>query len=566
MRNNALLFFGGIATATVVQFVTQRDWRASPANEIQASEMAYSANGDGDRNDARFDESRSTRDRRRIRESADGPVRQRGRAESYGKRDDERNEERGIGWSDDGRNEEGMIERRGPGDRAERDQSQWRYAAEERPARDSNWQDGGEGSATRRDRAPDREIAWESGPGPRGAHRRGAGSGGGGSKSESFNVERLGFGRRSGSGGMRGPGGDGPAFARRQLRGGHFGSGGWSQPRGWGGGERFTGGHRFEFVRHGHHRGHHRHGWAGRGHTRGRASHGWASHRGGRSHHGWQHERGHGRSFARHSMRGHHRFGHHGFARHGFARHRFGQHGIARHDHFARHGHVHHRLGQRRLGRGRFSAFHNRGEWGPSGHPGAGRAGLARLAKHRADARLDALFAAADTNKDGKLTKDELANFLWKRFAKPDAQSVTKEEVKSFIKQRITALRAERPSGRRHKPHGGTGASKKEDAKPGGAQPKPAPASSPKAEPKAEANPVAAPATAAAQPSPTSKPAGSTQPAVSKSGQANQPLHKPAGVSKSEAAQPASPKNSGSKIGTSTTSGDVKAALFAARR
>ncbi|HEV3298238.1 MAG TPA: hypothetical protein VG055_01260 [Planctomycetaceae bacterium] len=183
---------------------------------------------------------------------------------------------------------------------------------------------------------------------------------------------------------------------------------------------------------------------------------------------------------------------------------------------------------------------------------------------HRADARLNALFAAADTNKDGKLTKDELANFFWKRFAKPDAQSVTKEEVKTFIKQRITALRADRPTGRRHKPHGGAG-TKKEEAKPGPAQPKPAPASSPKAEPKAEAKPVAAPATAIAQPLPTSKPAGSTQPAVSKLGQANAPVNKPPGVSKAEAG-PALPRNLRTKIGTSTTSGDVKAALFAARR
>jgi len=184
----------------------------------------------------------------------------------------------------------------------------------------------------------------------------------------------------------------------------------------------------------------------------------------------------------------------------------------------------------------------------------------------RADARLDALFAAADTNKDGKLTKDELANYFWKRFAKPDAQSVTKDEVKSFIKQRMTALRAEQPSGRRHKSHGGTGASKKEEAKPGAAQPKPAPATTPKAEPKAEGKPVAAPPTAATQPSSPSKPSDSTQPPVSKSGQANAPVNKPSGVSKVEAGPPALPRNMGSKIGTSTTSGDVKAALFAARR
>ena len=71
-----------------------------------------------------------------------------------------------------------------------------------------------------------------------------------------------------------------------------------------------------------------------------------------------------------------------------------------------------------------------------------GRHGLARMTMRHSQARLDTLFAAADVNKDGKLTKDELANFIWKRFANPEAQSVTKEELKSFAKQRISALRA----------------------------------------------------------------------------------------------------------------------------
>jgi hypothetical protein len=183
----------------------------------------------------------------------------------------------------------------------------------------------------------------------------------------------------------------------------------------------------------------------------------------------------------------------------------------------------------------------------------------------RVDARLDAMFAAADTNKDGKLTKEELANFIWKRFAKPDAQSVTKEELKTFATQRIAALRAEQPSRRRHKPHAGAA---KPDAKPGAAHPKsaPAPGAAPKAEPKAEAQPATRPATAAAQPLPPAKPGGAAQPAVSKSGQTIERVNKPSGVSKAEAGQPAAAKSTGPKIGTSTTSGEVKAALFAARR
>jgi hypothetical protein len=177
------------------------------------------------------------------------------------------------------------------------------------------------------------------------------------------------------------------------------------------------------------------------------------------------------------------------------------------------------------------------------------------------------MFAAADTNKDGKLTKEELANFVWKRFAKADATSVTKDDVKKFMKERIGALRAERSTGHRHKPHAGS-APKKEQSKPGPAA-KPAPAApktEPKAEPKAEATPKPAPsAPAAAQATPPTKPATPTPPAGS-TGQTREPANKPGGISKAEAAPPAVSKNSGSKIGTATTSGDVKAALFAARR
>jgi hypothetical protein len=180
----------------------------------------------------------------------------------------------------------------------------------------------------------------------------------------------------------------------------------------------------------------------------------------------------------------------------------------------------------------------------------------------RARARLSAMFAAADTNKDGKLTKDELANFVWKRFAKADAngdQAVTKEELQNFAKQRVAALRAEHPRGRRH--HAKADASKSKDEKSKGetAKPKPTPAptgSQPKAEPKAEAKPAGIAVPAAAQVSPPSKTTaglGSKSPVPSK------------GVSKAEGS-PAASKNTGPKIGTSTTSGDVKAALFAARR
>jgi EF hand len=178
----------------------------------------------------------------------------------------------------------------------------------------------------------------------------------------------------------------------------------------------------------------------------------------------------------------------------------------------------------------------------------------------RSEGRLDALFAAADANKDGKLTKDELGSFFWKRFAKPDAQSVTKDELKSFAKERITALRAER-SGRRHKSHSGAA---KPETKTKAAQPKP----EPKSEPKAEAKPAAAVGTAAASTLPASKPASPTQPSASKPVQANAPLNKPAGVSKADAGpSPATAaKVTGPKIGTSATSGGVKAALFAARR
>ncbi len=171
-----------------------------------------------------------------------------------------------------------------------------------------------------------------------------------------------------------------------------------------------------------------------------------------------------------------------------------------------------------------------------------------------------------------------MANFFWKRFAKPDAQSVTKDELKAFAKQRMATMRAEGVAGRRHKPHtpAKTKAGKKEEAKPKDAKPA-AGAAEPK---KAEVKPVAAApvattqasppvnAVAPATPEPLVKPAIPGTPQAAQNAPASPPVKKPAGVSKVDAGPSSGPtnKNPGSKIGTSTTSRDVKAALFAARR
>jgi hypothetical protein len=183
------------------------------------------------------------------------------------------------------------------------------------------------------------------------------------------------------------------------------------------------------------------------------------------------------------------------------------------------------------------------------------------MAGARAHARFDAFFAAADTNKDGKLTKDELANFMWKRFGKADSngdQGITKEEMQKFFRQRMSALRADRP-GRRHKSHADATKPKKTES----AKPKEAPTpTAPKSEPKAEAKPAAKSATAAAQAAPTAaNPAKPAQAGNSKTGE----LSTSGKVSKAEA-KPSAPNSTGLKIGTSTTSGEVRAALFAARR
>ena len=70
MRNNVLLFLGGIATASLVQFATHMDWRGRP-NEVRADELTYER---GDRRtDSRVGERSTDRDdRRRDRDDVDG--------------------------------------------------------------------------------------------------------------------------------------------------------------------------------------------------------------------------------------------------------------------------------------------------------------------------------------------------------------------------------------------------------------------------------------------------------------------------------------------------------------
>ncbi len=135
MRNNALVFFGGIATAAALQFVTQREWRVNPVSVARAD--------DADSSDRRSDEG-PAHSRRSMRAADDGPVRERDRAARFGRRDDERNDERQVGWNEDGRNEdrnqERMSQRR---DFNERDgRPEWRNAAEERSGRRAAWREG----------------------------------------------------------------------------------------------------------------------------------------------------------------------------------------------------------------------------------------------------------------------------------------------------------------------------------------------------------------------------------------------------------------------------------------
>jgi hypothetical protein len=111
---------------------------------------------------------------------------------------------------------------------------------------------------------------------------------------------------------------------------------------------------------------------------------------------------------------------------------------------------------------------------------------------------IDRLFALADTNKDGKLTKDEVANFFWSRLEKADVKHqnfVTKEDLKAYHKEQVKELRAEHHE-KAHKGHekAHKGPHAKQKAKKNkGAAPAAKPAeqkAKPKTESKAEVTPA----------------------------------------------------------------------------
>src|ERR1700722_3667661 len=163
MRRDVLLFFGGIAAATLVQFATHWDWRGLPANELRAEEMAYDRGDDryAERDDARRerpgaawrDDSRR-RDRDADRDDADqGPQTRRDRPGERGMGEfaerDERargerehrergpreHAERGRRGGDadrDMRHEEAGPRHRGDGHRGNRDREEWADRGHER--------------------------------------------------------------------------------------------------------------------------------------------------------------------------------------------------------------------------------------------------------------------------------------------------------------------------------------------------------------------------------------------------------------------------------------------------
>jgi hypothetical protein len=109
---------------------------------------------------------------------------------------------------------------------------------------------------------------------------------------------------------------------------------------------------------------------------------------------------------------------------------------------------------------------------------------------------IDHFFAAADANKDGKLTKDEVANFFWTRISKAapkDAHAVTKEQLVAYVKhhiaERMDALRHGGRGAHAHRPHDKTKPaaekSKKESA-PSKSKAKPQEKTETKSEPKAQ--------------------------------------------------------------------------------
>jgi len=92
---------------------------------------------------------------------------------------------------------------------------------------------------------------------------------------------------------------------------------------------------------------------------------------------------------------------------------------------------------------------------------------------------LNAFFAAADANKDGKLTKEEVGDFFWKRLSKASPEgsnAVTKDELIAYHKKRFEEWRAAA-----HKENRGH----KQQDKPAAAKPNEKPAANDKSKPEA---------------------------------------------------------------------------------
>src|SRR5580698_7503731 len=165
MRNNVLLFLGGIAAASLAQFATRMEWRA-PANEVRADELNYERRDnrrdlrDDDRNEARRD--RDDRDRDdRDRDDADWRGDRRSPREEFadrGQADDGPRARRG-GRRDFGRGED-IAERgdRGPRERPRRGSRGGMQGMQRESERDSR--DGDHEWAGREHSRGDVEARW----------------------------------------------------------------------------------------------------------------------------------------------------------------------------------------------------------------------------------------------------------------------------------------------------------------------------------------------------------------------------------------------------------------------
>jgi hypothetical protein len=106
---------------------------------------------------------------------------------------------------------------------------------------------------------------------------------------------------------------------------------------------------------------------------------------------------------------------------------------------------------------------------------------------------MHVLFAQADVNHDGKLTKEEITDFIWKQLSKADANkdnAVTKEELRDFARKQVQDRLAER-----HRPHprhrGAKANGPKQEAAPATGKPEEKPAAKkPEAEKPKEAPPA----------------------------------------------------------------------------